>query len=102
MIMDNNKIAIFVINEITPRAKKLKISVEEFMPPKLVAWLLECEELGLMYRLQTRKFLESVVEDHKAKAAGTYDEAALVAEFDRKHPKTAAFFVEANRILENV
>jgi hypothetical protein len=100
--MDNNKIAIFVINEIMPRAKKLKIPVEEFLSTSVVAWLLECEELGLMYRLQTRKFLESVVEDHKAKAAGTYNEAALEAEFDRKHPKTAAFFVEANRILSAV
>ena len=99
--MDNNKIAIFVINEIMPRAKKLKIPIEEFLHPNVVAWLLECEELGLMYRLQTRKFLEQVTKDHLAKAAGTYDEAALEAEFDRQHPKTAAFFAEAKIILES-
>jgi hypothetical protein len=99
--MDNNKIAIFVINEILPRTKKLKISAEEFLHPKVVAWLLECEEAGLTYRLQTRKFLEQVTKDHLAKIAGTYDEAALEAEFDKNNPKTAQLFTKFNSILES-
>ena len=59
------KYAKFVINEIVPRAKKMKTSPEDFIPPSAAALIFRLELQGLTYRKHTREFLDYLLDKSK-------------------------------------
>ncbi len=54
-----NSLANFILNEVVPRAKNLKVSPTDFLSPAATAFLWQLESDGILRRGQTRKLLES-------------------------------------------
>ena len=61
----STKYAKFVLNELMPRAKKLDIRLDDFLPPQLAALIFSLELKGLTYRTHTRDFLNYLVDKSK-------------------------------------
>lgn len=59
------KVYIILINEIIPRAKRLKLSISEFIDGWLVNLLARLEILNYITRHKLRKFLDDISEQHK-------------------------------------
>ena len=59
------KYAKFVLNELIPRAKKLNIPLDDFLPPQLAALVFSLELKGLTFRTHTRDFLNYLVDKSK-------------------------------------
>lgn len=54
----HSKIASFIINEVLPRSKKLKLKPVEFLDPKISTLLVQLEDSELTFRKQTREYLD--------------------------------------------
>jgi len=48
----------FMINEVIPRANKAGVHIEEFIPASIASVILKAEDSNLLYRKQTRTFLD--------------------------------------------
>jgi hypothetical protein len=55
------KAYILLLNEFMPRAKKLGVSVNEFIPPEVAAFIIQSELNGTYTRNDVRKFLDEIV-----------------------------------------
>lgn len=51
----------FLMNELKPRARKLGVEVNVFMPHQIAAGLICAEMEGIVTRKQTREYLDQVV-----------------------------------------
>jgi hypothetical protein len=60
-LKNTDKLASFMFNEVFPRAKKAGKKPEDFLPPKVLAFLWELETSGTMTRGQVRTFLDKQV-----------------------------------------
>ncbi len=61
----HSKIANFIINEVLPRSKKLRMKPEEFLEPNVGTLLVQFEIEGLTFRTQTREFLDYFIKRMK-------------------------------------
>jgi hypothetical protein len=55
------KAYVLLLNEFMPRAKKLGMSVDEFLPPEVAAFIIQSEVNGTYTRNDVRKFLDEIV-----------------------------------------
>lgn len=59
-----SRLATFIIMEILPRVKKAKTSPENLYPPVYTNLLVIAEKNGLLYRHQTRQYLDYILADY--------------------------------------
>lgn len=63
------KCYVILMNEIVPRAKKLNVSISEFMPSPLSGYLARLEYEGVITRKQLRELLDEQYRHVKEKSS---------------------------------